>query len=241
MENEPVSAETPAASPHPIPPVPPIDDRIELTVAIPIAPKKGDVQGRRQMVRTGTLLARRLPGKPGKSGVDALGRPLLVREPRKVRLPQGPNTTVSDSGTELRASCDGEVMMRNLLVEVQPMTVHDGDVRAGAFVVSARSSLFIAGSVGESACVEATEDICIQGDVREASVVSRSGNITVMGSVTGTTQQPAALEAGGDITCGPMRHGRVVAGGDVHLLAEAWQSALHMGGNLFLDQLVEQC
>jgi hypothetical protein len=222
-------------------PVAAIDDRIELMVAIPIAPKRGDVQGRRQVVGAGTLLARRVPGRPGTSGVDATGREIPVREPRKVRLPQGPNTTLNVDGTELLAACDGEVVMRNLLVEVQPMSVHDGDVQAGAYVVSARSSLFITGSVGESANVEATEDIYIQGHVREASVVSRSGNITVIGSVTGSPQQAATLEAGGDITCGPIRHGRAVAGGDVHLLAEAWQSSLHMGGNLFLDQLVEQC
>jgi hypothetical protein len=241
MDNDPVSKDVSAASPLPTPPVPPIDDRIELLVAIPIAPKHGDVQGRRQVVRAGTLLARRLPGRPGKPGVDVQGRPVPVREPRKMRLPQGPNTTVNDNGTGLRAMCDGEVTMRNLLVEVQPMTVHEGDVQAGASIVAVRGSLFITGSVGESACVEATEDICIQGQVREASVVSQNGNIAVMGSVTGTTRQPAALEAGGDITCGPLRHGRVVAGGDLHLLAEAWQSTLHMGGNLFLDHLVEQC
>lgn len=232
-------AESPPPLP-PFPPVPPIDDRIELMVPIPIAPKSGDVQGRRQVVRAGMALARRVPGTPGKPGVDAQGNPVPVRPHREARLPQGANTTIGEQGTHLLAACDGEVMMRNLLIEVQPMTIHEGDVAAGAFVIHPQSALFITGSVGEGACVEAGRDVYIQGHVREASVVSRDGNISVMGSVTGSAQQPATLEAGGAITCGPMRHGRAAARGDVHLLAEAWQSILHMDGNLFLAQQVEQ-
>ncbi|HEY8287591.1 MAG TPA: FapA family protein [Chloroflexota bacterium] len=229
-----------APSPRAVPPVPPVDDRIELVVPIPIAPKSGDVQGRRQVVRAGTVLARRIRGTPGKPGTDVLGRMLPVRVPREARLPQGPHTLIGEGGTQLLAACDGEVRMRNLLVEVHPMIIHEGDVLAGAFVIHPDASLFITGSVGESACVEAGGDICIQGHVREASIVSRGGNLSVMGSVIGTAQQPATLEATGDITCGPMWHGRAAANRDVHLLAEAWQSVLHMGGNLLLDQQVEQ-
>src|SRR5665213_93141 len=60
------TAPLPSASPTAsVSPVAAIDDRIELMVAIPIAPKIGDVQGRRQVVRAGTLLARRVPGRPG--------------------------------------------------------------------------------------------------------------------------------------------------------------------------------
>ncbi|MGH2409474.1 MAG: FapA family protein, partial [Chloroflexota bacterium] len=223
-----------------VPPVPPVDDRIELVVSIPIAPKSGDVQGRRQVVRAGAVLARRIRGTPGTSGADVLCRVLPVRSPREARLPQGPHTLNEEGGTQLLAACDGEVRMRNLLVEVHPMTIHEGDVPAGTFAIHPAASLFITGSVGESACVEAGGDICIQGHVREASVVSRGGNILVMGSVIGTAQQPATLEATGDITCGPMRHGRASANRDVHMLAEAWQSVLHMGGHLVLDQQVEQ-
>jgi len=220
--------------------VPPVDDRIELVVPIPIAPKSGEVQGRRQVVRAGAVLARRIRGAPGKPGTDTLGRVLPVRAPREARLPQGPHTLIAEDGTQLLAACDGEVRMRNLLVEVHPMTIHEGDVLAGEFVIHPLTALFITGSVGENACVEAGGDVYIQGHVREASIVSRGGNISVIGSVIGTAQQPATLEATGDITCGPMRHGRAAANRDVHLLAEAWQSILHMGGNLLLDQQMEQ-
>jgi len=222
-------------------PTNPVDDRIELMVPMPVAVGSGGVQGRRQVVRAGALLARRRPGVPGASGHDVLGRQIPARPPHESKLPQGANTYIGEDGLSLLAACDGEVLLRQLRIEVTPRYVHEGAVPPGDFSIRVDTPVFITGSVEAGAIVEAEGDIYIQGSVREAEVVSRSGGITVMGNVAGAGGRPSVLRAVGEVVCHSVRYGKIATTGDLRLHAEAWQSTLSVGGNLYLDGQFEHC
>jgi flagellar assembly FapA-like protein/PilZ domain-containing protein len=217
----------------------PIDDRIELLVPVPVVVGRRGMQGRRQVVRTGALLARRRPGNPGTDGFDQVGRRVSARPQREARLPQGANTYTSEDGLSLYAACDGEVMLRRLRIEVVPQFVHEGSVPADDLSIRVDTPVFITGSVEAGACVEAEGDVYIEGAVREAEVVSRSGGITVMGNVAGTVGRPSILRAAGEVDCRSVRHGTITTAGNLRLHAEAWQSTLAVGGDLYIDGQVE--
>jgi hypothetical protein len=222
-------------------PTKPVDDRIELVVPMPVAVGAGGVQGRRQAVHAGALLARRRPGVPGAAGHDVLGRHIPARPPHESKLPQGPNTYIGDDGLSLLAACDGEVLLRHLRIEVVPQFVHEGAVAPGDLSIRVDTPVFITGSVEEGAIVEAEGDIYIQGSVHEAEVVSRSGGITVMGNIAGALGRPSILRALGEVVCHSVRYGKITTAGDLRLHAEAWQSALTVGGDLYLDGQFEHC
>src|SRR5262249_50830455 len=93
------------------------DGGFELLVPVPTAAGRHGVRGRRHAVRAGTVLARRR--------VPSWSLPRFG-DARVLPLPSGPHTQISPDGMELRAACDGEVMLRNLLIEVAPMYVHLG-------------------------------------------------------------------------------------------------------------------
>lgn len=209
----------------------PAEDRIELLVPVPVAVGRSGVRGRRQVVRAGALLARRR--SPAAEVADL--------KPEETRLPRGANTYVSEDGLSLFAACDGEVLLRHLRIEVVPQYVHEGTVVPGDLSIRVDTPVFITGSVETGALVEAEGDIYIQGSVREAEIVSRSGGITVMGNIAGASGRLSVLRAAGEIICHSVRYGNISAGGDMRLHAEAWQSTLTVGGNLYLDDVVDHC
>ncbi|MGH2345663.1 MAG: FapA family protein [Chloroflexota bacterium] len=218
-----------------VPPTPPIDDHIELLVPVPVMVGRQGVQGQRQVVRAGALLARRRPGTPGAAGFDLVGRLIPGKPHREARLPRGGNTYTGEDGLSLYAACDGEVMLRQLRIEVVPQFVHEGTVPANDLSIRVDTPVFITGSVDPGACVEAEGNVYIQGSVREAEVVSRNGGITVMGNVVGAPGRPVVLRAADEVACRSVRYGTIKTRGDLRLYAEAWQSTLAVGGNLYLD------
>jgi hypothetical protein len=221
-------------------PAAPTDGRLELLVPVAVVAAHQGIQGQRHAVSAGTALARRLPGTPARPSFDLLGRGILSRQPYEARLPRGPNTVVSDDGTLLLAACDGEVRLRNLLIEVTPVHLHKGDVPAGTTLVLRRLPVFVMGSVLGNARLEADSEVYIRGDVIEAHVFSHQSSIIVQGSVVGSSDSPCWLQAGGSISCGATRHALLMAGTDVRLLAQARQSTLRAKGNVYLPRSMQE-
>ena len=212
----------------------PHDGHVELVLPIPVAAAQRGVQGRRQAVPAGAVLARwSTSGSPG-------ARPGAARKlSREMRLPQGPNTEVSADGTQLIASCAGEVLMRNLLVEIVPMHIHEGDITGDSALLRTPDAVFVTGSVEEHAQIEAGGEVYIQGHVSDAQIRSGGSGITVMSYVSGQVHQPTILRAAEHVLCGPVRHAHVIAGGDIRLFAGAWQATLKAGGNVYVPQSLE--
>jgi len=186
-----------------------------------------------------TPLARRRQGTPAEPTVDLLGRTVLPRNPHEARLPQGANTKISDDGSLLIATCDGEVLLRNLLIEIVPSHVYAGNVPEGASLVQQDLPVFVSGSILEGARVEADAEVYVEGSVHEAQIRSRQAGITVMGSVNGVPQRPCMLRAAGDVSIGPARNANITSEGSIHVLARAWQCTLRAKGNVYLPKSVE--
>lgn len=218
-------------------PVPPVDEQVELLV--PVAISGQQAQANVQTVRGRTLIARIRPGRSGKPGLDLRTGPLPVRPPRRTRLPQGENTYVNAEGTQLFASCDGAVVLRQMALHVIPSYVHDGDLLVSHGVLRSSTPVTIRGSVRAGAVIEAGGDVQIAGVVEEASVASLRGSIVVAGSVSGTAKQPSQLRAHGDVRCRSVLHAQVAAGADIHLTATGYRSILQAGGNIYLQQSLE--
>jgi Flagellar Assembly Protein A/PilZ domain len=213
----------------------PVDGRVELLVPIPVAAARVEMTGHRCIVRAGAGLARKVPGKAGTPGRDLFGRKVLARRPYEPRLPKGANTDVAIDGMELVANCDGEVLLRNLLIEIVPMHVHTGDISAGVTVKSDTLPVYIRGSVLEGATIEAREAVFVDGDVVEAQITSVTSSVIIAGKVGGTRQRKCLLRAAGAVSFDQARLSEVHAGKDIHVIGQAWQCDLHATGNLHLS------
>lgn len=207
------------------------DGGIELLVPVPTAAGRHGVRGRRHAVRAGTVLARR---RASRWPLPRFG------DTRVLPLPSGPHTQVSSDGMELRAACDGEVMLRNMLIEIAPMYVHAGDLAGSAAIIRSRLPVFVAGSVLDGAVIDAEGEVYVTGSVQDAEIISRTGRISVMGTVTGSASSPTILHAAHDVVCGPACYARIVAGRDVRLLVDARYSTIKAARALHVPQSIER-
>ena len=219
------------------PPTPPVDGGVDLLTPIsPSTDAAASGRGRRP-VRAHEPLARLRYGSPGAPGRDVSGKELPVRTPRAPRLPRGENTYASDDGTTLLAACDGEAALRNLLVQVTPMRILDGDDIAPGLTLYLPEETFVRGSIGAGCTIRAAGNVHVEGDVQSAHLVSLGGSILVGGSVTGDTGQPCDLEAHAHISCGTALHATLRAGADIRL-REARFGVLKCGGNVHIRRSI---
>ena len=218
-------------------PTVPVDEKVELLVPVAVSGQQGP--GAYQAVRAGTPIARLRPSQPGLPGYDLLTGVIPVRAPRQARLPQGAYTVLSTDGKLLLAECDGEVVLRQMALHVLPSHVHDGDLTVADGPLKTSTGVTVQGNVQAGATIEAVGDIHIAGDVEDAHLTSLRGSIAVSGGVTGSPSQPSRLQAFANVRCGAMLHVKVTAGQDLHLLATANYCTLHVAGNVYLEQSLE--
>jgi len=221
------------------PPAPAVDGRIELLVPISVSAARGGIKGVRHAVKAGAALARKVPSLPREPAYDLLGRELPLRPSREAVMPQGKNTELRDDGTLLVAACDGEVRLTNMRIEILPMRVSEGDVAPGAIVSHNEEPLFIAGSVGEGARIEAGGDVHVAGNIISADVISGS-SVTVGGSVQGNENRPCTIRAWECITVGDAQFANLVAGSDIRITRQVSDSVVETPGNLYLAGTLEE-
>ena len=220
------------------PPTPPTPDRIRL-----LLPVRVTLAGSRELgpvVHAGMVLAQLEPGTPGKAGHDLLGNPIPPRPPRAVHLPHGEYTAIDEDGRSLRATRDGYAVMRNLLIHVVPMAVHEGDVTIASGVVETEEGLIVTGSVRELGVVRAEGDVHVLGEVQAAHVTSVHGTITIARSAAGTEEEPCVLRAEADILCGPVSRADVEAHGNILVRGEIHHSKIAVDGDLHVPRALER-
>jgi hypothetical protein len=223
-----------------IPPTSPTDERVRVLTPLVIGTRRArEHDGRASLVRKGAVLAEIEAGRPGQPGKDLLGREIPPSSPRRASLPQGRNTAVSADGTRLLAECDGLAVLRRLLIEVAPRTIHEGDLTEADGVLRAEGDVVVTGSVGERASIVAAGDIDLWGAMHGATIESTGGNVVVHGAISGTELLPAVLKANQTITCDRVRHAALQAGTDIMVGSIAHNCRLELGGDLHVTEALD--
>lgn len=147
------------------------------------------------------VLARQQPAVEGIPGKTVLGKTINVPKVKKVRLPVGKGTKISDTNPlELVAEVDGFVRLDqksfDQVVVEQEFQVHtDVDLSTGNLDIE--GSVRIAHDVKEGFTVKATGDIIVNGSV-EGCTLHAGGMIEIKGGIIGGKQR-ARAQAGEDI------------------------------------------
>ena len=127
-------------------------------------------------------LAQKIPAERGKGGKTLFGRYLEAKNGKDIQIQLGANVKLDRDGVTIKAEIDGEVMLVNGKVTVEPVkyldavNVKTGDIKFVGTVV-------IKGNVEEGYKVEAT-NIEINGIV-DKSILEATGNIIVRQGIFG--------------------------------------------------------
>ncbi len=128
-----------------------------------------------QNVVQGQPLAQKMLPERGKAGKTLYGRYLEAKNGKDINLPLGKNVTVDSDGRTILAACNGQVLLINDKINVEPVMEVDGvNIKSG--------NITFLGTV------------VVNGNVEDGYDIKASGNIEVNGAVGA-----CHLESDGDI------------------------------------------
>lgn len=162
-------------------------------------------------VRSGQVLAERVPATAGRDGCDILGHPVAAKPGKEAVIPCGKNVTLQDGGARAVAAIDGQITRINGRLTVLPVIViaHDVDLSTGN--VDFVGSVVVRGSVQPGFTVKAGGNVEVGGTVSGATVIGNNivvrmgiqgmnkGEIIARDSVTAKFIENATIRAGKDI------------------------------------------
>ena len=184
-------------------------------------------------VRKGEVLAKKTPATKGQDGFTVTGRALPAKPGKDERLAASKSAKLSEDRLQLIADIDGQPILRDRSVTVEPVLTIDGDIDyctgnidfAGSvrvlgnvvagFTLKATENINIEG-LAEDCCIEAGGDVLIKGGIQGG----KKGTVKAGGNVSALFIERASVEAGGCISAGQTLHSTLFAGDQVVVTVE---------------------
>ncbi|MCQ2573443.1 MAG: FapA family protein [Treponema sp.] len=136
-----------------------------------------------QNVVTGQALATKILPERGKGGKTIMGRYLEAKNGRDIQVNLGANTHFDKDGVTIVADCDGEVMLVNGKITVEPVKYLDAvNIKTGN--ITFLGSVVVKGSVDDGYNVKASGSIEINGSVGKCRIEA-DGDVTIRQGVFG--------------------------------------------------------
>ncbi|MBQ5997934.1 MAG: FapA family protein [Treponema sp.] len=145
-----------------------------------------------QNVVQGQPLAQKMLAERGRSGKTLFGRYLEAKNGKDINLPLGKNVTVDSDGRTILAAMDGQVLLINDKINVEPIMEVDGvNIKTGN--ITFLGTVVVNGNVEDGFDVKASGNIEVNGAVG-ASHLESDGDIIVSQGIVGRDE--------GEIICG---------------------------------------
>lgn len=164
-----------------------------------------------QNVIEGQALACKIPAEKGKPGKKLDGRYLETKDGRDINLPLGKNVKVDTDGVTIVATVNGQVLLVNDKINVEPIMELDG-VNSKTGNISFLGTVIIKGNVEDGYKVTASGDIEVNGSVGNCQL-SSDGNIVISQGVIGHDE--GKIVAGKSVWAKFVNHTTIEAGENV--------------------------
>ncbi len=146
-----------------------------------------------QNVVEGQVLARKSDPEAGKNGRTVTGKSLPAKDGKDRELGVGKNVKLSKDGKTAISEINGQVLVINGKINVEPIHVVQGDVNLRSGNIFFLGTVIVKGSVEDGFSVKAAGNIEIMGSVGKCDL-DAEGDIIVHQGITG--------RSAGTITCG---------------------------------------
>lgn len=180
-------------------------------------------------IQEGDLICEITLPTEGENGMDVTGREQKARPGKSPRIPQGKNTALSEDGTKLVSTMDGDITFQNNNFCVDRVLVISGSVDNAVGNLDYNGNILIREDVKSGFKVNATGDIIVQGSVGSAQLYA-GGNIEIMDGMNGNGQ--GILNAYGDIKITFMESVNAVCYQDIYA-ATIVNSDITCGGSIY--------
>lgn len=148
-----------------------------------------------QNVVEGQLLAQKMLAERGKSGKTLFGKYLEAKNGKDINLPLGKNVTVDTDGRSILAACNGQVLLVNDKITVEPIMEVDGvNIKTGN--ITFLGTVIVNGNVEDGYDIKASGNVEVNGAVG-ASHIESDGDIIVSQGIVGRDE--CKIECGGSL------------------------------------------
>lgn len=179
-------------------------------------------------VKAGTMVAEKVLGAKGKTGIDVYGDPVPPPPPPEIRLRRGKGVELSADGLKALAKTNGRpVKSADGKVHVFEDLYIDGDIGIHTGHVNFKGHVEATGSVNAGYKVIAGSLLTQEINNTQCDTVS---NINVLGGVSG-----ASLKIGGNLRARYIQNSTIEAMGDVIVDRDVSNSTIIAGGTVIVD------
>lgn len=137
-----------------------------------------------QNVVEGQPLAQKVMAERGKAGKTVTGKYLEAKNGKDIPLPLGKNTKLAEDGLTIVAETNGQVLILNNKINVEPVLNIEGDVSLKTGNIMFLGTVFISGNVEDGFSVKASGNIEVKGTVGK-SELDAEGDIVVSQGIAG--------------------------------------------------------
>ncbi|MCL2720341.1 MAG: FapA family protein [Treponema sp.] len=161
-----------------------------------------------QNVVQNQVLAKKMPPEDGIDGKTVTGKILPARAGGDIPLPIGTNVRVGDDGDSILSDINGQVILANGKINVEPVLTVEGDVNLKTGNIIFLGTVIITGNVEDGFSVKAAGNIEVKGTVSKAEL-DAEGDIIIYQGING--------KSGGKIRAGRSLWSRFIENANVEV------------------------
>lgn len=178
-------------------------------------------------VKAGEAFGTYTPEVPAVHGIDVFGEQIPAEEPNSVEI--GENVTLSEDGTALIASVDGQVRHTDNIVSIIEVVEIESDIDYETGNIESPTNIVINGTVRDTFSVKSQKNISVRGAI-EAASIEVGGDLQVLGGVAAHSQ--GSILAKGEIHAKFCSEANIKAKGNITIARECMNSQVHTRGYL---------
>ena len=129
-------------------------------------------------------LAKKIPPEKGKPGRTVTGKTLPAKDGKETTLPIGTNVHAAPDNETILADMNGQVVMFNGLINVEPVLTVEGDVNLKTGNIIFLGTVIVTGNVEDGFSVKAAGNIEVNGTVARADL-DAEGDIIIHQGING--------------------------------------------------------
>lgn len=137
-----------------------------------------------QNVVEGQPLAQKILAERGKGGKTVTGKYLEAKNGKDIPMPLGKNTRLAEDDLTIVAETNGQVLILNNKINVEPILNIDGDVSLKTGNIMFLGNVYISGNVEDGFSVKASGNIEVKGTVGKSDL-DAEGDIVVGQGIAG--------------------------------------------------------
>jgi len=155
-------------------------------------------------------LAKKIPPEDGIDGKTVTGKLLPARAGSDIPMPIGTNVHVNDDGDTILSDINGQVIIANGKINVEPILTVEGDVNLKTGNIIFLGTVVISGNVEDGFSVKAAGNIEVKGTVAKAEL-DAEGDIIIYQGINGKSGEKK-IRAGRSIWSRFIENANVEAG-----------------------------